>query len=203
MTIPPGGGSASVSASGAGGTPTVKDAIDAYLAEPAAGNPTSLLAAGLRDARDAVQASLIWLATMGYLVLIEQIGHVVQTASAPVRNGEGSRASFVAAARAFGTTPILSEDGRNTLYDLRCALSHQYGLESDRTWFSYDVHGPILQPPVGPEDSRVNMKLVWRYVENLVTNLRLEHLNGNVILVSNADVTPDYVLSRLRFNVGL
>jgi hypothetical protein len=68
----------------------------------------------------------MWLATLGYLVVVEQVGHSVKMRSAPARTSSGSRASFLRAVTDFGD-PALTDQDRHTLYDVRCALAHKYG----------------------------------------------------------------------------
>jgi len=75
---------ASVRAVPASATATEPEALDAYLADYSTGKPTSFLEVALRDARAALAADPppLWLASLGYLVIVEQLGATVRLASA-------------------------------------------------------------------------------------------------------------------------
>jgi hypothetical protein len=179
--------------------PTAKEAIDAYLAPYDAKAPsTSFLAAAIRDADTAIKSDALWLGTLGYLIAVEQIGHCVQRKSTTPRSGEPSRASFVAASGEFGDRAV-DKPSRQRLYDVRCALAHEYSLQKEKLEFTYARGNTMLQK-VDSRNYTVCLDAVWKYVTELVNNLRSEHAKGNVILVQKMTIE---VLLRKRFEVKL
>ena len=68
----------------------------------------------------------MWLGTLAYLAAVEQMGHGICRRMNP-RSLQGSRAGFLAACKDFDDSS-LSDTNRGILYDVRCALAHQYGL---------------------------------------------------------------------------
>jgi hypothetical protein len=101
-----------------------QEALDAYLKQLEPGDQrVSFLEAVLRDARETFPAGMaLWLASVGHLVTVEQLGHTVKRGGAPTQDRTGSRAAFVLAISDFGNAEI-DEEGAGALYDMRCALA--------------------------------------------------------------------------------
>jgi hypothetical protein len=152
----------------------------------------------MRDARAAVTGSplALWLGTLGYLVAVEQIGHTVRLASAAPRNGVGNRKSFEEAAKEFGD-PSLTGADRGILYDVRCALAHEYGLTGNHKVFIYARTGALIHRPLSGA-LRINLVEIWTYVEKLVERVRAEHARGAVAIVDG--VRPEDVFA-MQFSV--
>lgn len=179
--------------------PTSDYAIDAYLAPYNPKSPsTSFLAAAIRDADTAIKSNALWLGTLGYLVAVEQIGHCVQHKSATPRTGVPATASFVAAAGEFGD-PAVDKPSRQRLYDVRCALAHEYSLQKEKLEFTY-ARGNTMLRKIDSRNYTVCLDAVWEYVKELVDNVRSEHAKGNVILVQRMTITG---LLRKRFEIRL
>jgi hypothetical protein len=102
---------------------TEQEALDAYLKEFGEGDErVSFLEACVRDARETFAAGhALWLASAGYLIALEQLGHTVKPRGDPARDRSGSRAAFVQSVNDFGGG-ALDVDDANALYDMRCAL---------------------------------------------------------------------------------
>src|SRR5438552_3440124 len=85
--------------------PTERDAITAYLRERQPGERrTSILQAVVGDARATFEdGKALWLASAGYLIAVEQIGHTVALVATAATPRGGSRAAFVAAVADFGS----------------------------------------------------------------------------------------------------
>lgn len=181
----------------ASGPPTANEAIDAYLApyDPKAPS-TSFLAAAIRDAETAINSNALWLGTLGYLIAVEQIGHCVQHKSATPRSGGPSASSFVTAAGEFGD-PAVDKPSRQRLYEVRCALAHEYSLQKERLEFTY-ARGNTMLHKIDSRNYTVCLDAVWKYVTELVDNLRSENAKGNVILVQKMTIPG---LLRKRFEV--
>jgi hypothetical protein len=121
--------------------------------------PISCLAALARDARGVTQRdpntgvpsdggpTPSWLGTLGYLVLLEQIGEAVHRPSQPVAQDGIPRALAH-----FGDTAF-AENWVGALVGLRNALAHDYGLvatsgdEARRHVFRLSGDGPLVQLP--------------------------------------------------------
>jgi hypothetical protein len=194
------GPSASVEAPPASSSaPSEQEALDAYLFPSSPGDPTSFLEAALNDATAARTADppALWLATLCYLVVIEQIGNTVQSRSSPIRRRDvKDREAFTATAREFGDAQ-LSDPEREVLYDIRCALAHNFGLTSAGKRFIYDVVGPLMSS-VTNNPIRVNLIEIGNYVERLVSKLRDENIEGAVRI--RYDVKYESVIA-MRFQV--
>jgi hypothetical protein len=101
----------------------------------------SAFSAIVRDAREATGRDLDtgevenearagnWLGTLGYLVLLDQVGGCFEPAFGPQRE-PANRTAFVKALTLF--TPRLSDDDILALYALRCAFAHEYALTNYR-----------------------------------------------------------------------
>jgi hypothetical protein len=177
-----------------GGKPTEKEALDRFL-EEWDGHRTrkSTLEAGLRDARETMKAGVaLWLATLGYLVVVEHLGSSIARQSTVYPERLASEAAFKAAALEFSDGGI-AEDEAEALYSLRCALGHQYGLRNRRRHiFTLDQVSPLVVLPTIPWDGTrsnasrsqtvVNVREVGRFVEGLVSNARRDHAAGLVAL---------------------
>ena len=190
-----------------------REAIDLYL-EVWRGDdgPVSFLEAAMRDARTAWECNARWLATLGYLVAVEQIGHTVVRSGTGTTDRKFSRRAFMAALEDFAPE-LLDEDGQGVLYEMRCALAHEYGLQSERTprVFAYTESGPPLRLPAETWDGTaadakrlevttvVNLAAVADLVERLVASLREAHAEGHMELAQG--VAADEVPSLLRFNI--
>lgn len=191
-------GGASVSAQGTL-QPSDQEALDAYILPSGPGEPISYLQAALGDAEAtrSGERPALWLATLGYLVIIEQVSNTVQSTNTPIRRDKDDRRSFVVTLQEFGDSE-LEDDQREVLYDVRCALAHNFGLTASGRTFAYDVEGPMLTP-LGGDPIVVNLTKVWALVEALVSKLRAEHLAGHVRILYN--VKPSAVLA-MRFQIG-
>jgi hypothetical protein len=197
---------------------TAKDAIDLYLAEFTAdpNSQVSYLEAGIRDARAARHGEppALWLATIGFLIVVEQIGHTVSMPATAGTDREGSRSAFLAACTDFGAGTV-DQDDADVLYSVRCALAHEYGLRSvpknknkEPFLFAYLGGGPLIQMRTVAWDgtaagvtreatTQIGLNSVCDYVEDLVARVRTLHAAGYVVLVDG--VTPDEVAGMLTF----
>jgi hypothetical protein len=150
----------------------------------------------MRDAEAAINAGALWLGTLGYLVTVEQVGHCVRLKGATNRSEKKYRAIFTAACADFGDTAV-EKNERNLLYDVRCALAHEFSLSSQKNQFIYSRGLKLLQG-AAPRPITVCLDAVWKYVNDLVDQLRTEHDNGNVTLVNT--MTPQGLLT-MRFEI--
>lgn len=107
-------------------------------------------------------------------------------------------ASFVAAAGEFGD-PAVDKPSRQRLYDVRCALAHEYSLQKEKLEFTY-ARGNTMLRKIDSRNYTVCLDAVWEYVKELVDNVRSEHAKGNVILVQRMTITG---LLRKRFEIRL
>jgi hypothetical protein len=204
MTLPLGSTSASVPAV-ASPTVTEADALKTYLAEGS--TSTSFLAAAIRDARSAVSTvpcepprpPALWLGTLGYLIAVEQLGKAVCLRAAP-RGSLGDKASFLAACKDFGEASV-DEPQHRTLYDVRCALAHQYSLTGNRRRFAYTnkPDGPMIDRTAASVAAKVNLRHVWRFVEEMVERVRTLNAAGDVMILNG--LSPQ-VVHELRFDVN-
>jgi hypothetical protein len=137
---------------------------------------------------------------LGYLVTVEQIGRTLQprgTKNPRSRDGK-SREVFVSAASEFGD-PLIDRRSREMLYEVRCALAHEYGLTGKKTEFVYARGGPLIQlPPNKFNVPIISVDKVWEYVEALVAKVRSEHTLGNVMPLTNVTAAD---LLKMRFVV--
>jgi hypothetical protein len=129
---------------------------------------------------------------------------------------KGSRKAFVAAIADFGD-PLLRDDEASALYDMRCALAHEYGLRNkpfkgwDPRIFTFGQNGPLIELAQTAWDgtvkgsgradmtTTVNLRAVRDYVERLVVHLREQFDAGEVTLV--VGVKPKEVTSLLAFRM--
>lgn len=197
---------------------TEKDALDLYLAEftGAPDQRVSYLEAAIRDARAARNGSppALWLASIGYLIAVEQIGHTVSLAATSATPRAGSRAAFVAAIADFGDAGLNTTDA-DVLYSVRCALAHKYGLTNvppfgnqEPLLFAYTSGGPLIAFRQVPWDGTVagmdmasttvvNLQAICDVVEDLVATVRHLHAVGDVVLVDG--ITPGEIAGMLTF----
>ncbi len=196
-----------------------QEALDAYLKRFQEGDErVSFLEAVVRDARETFDAgNALWLAAIGYLITLEQVGHTVKPAGAPTEDRRGSRAAFVLAIRDFGDEAV-DDEGAHALYDMRCALAHQYGLnnrpnnpKNEPRIFAYARSGPLLRLPPTPWDGTVagardlpmttvvNMDALADFVERVVERVRAEHEAGGVELIDG--LSADEVVAMLSFRL--
>jgi len=162
------------------------------------GQATSLLAAAMDDAAAAIRANALWLGTLGYLIVIEQMGHWLQRKTPRPRAEGGATDSFTAFAAEFGA-PSLTAGDRRLLYGVRCALAHQFGLTQPKLEFAYtrgDKSSVFPDPTSRPVI--VCLDAIWNYVIDLDNNVRTEHANGNVMLLKNKSAGE---LLRMSFEV--
>jgi len=134
-----------------------------------------------------------WLAAVGYLVLLDQVGTCF-TLAGYVPGGP----SFVDALRCF--SPLADEPSIQALYAVRNALAHDYALFNRNLGnplrnhaFNYtaDPAAPLIQLPAQPwtgqyvnipqaQTTIVNVRKVGDLVEEVVARLRQEHQNGQL-----------------------
>jgi hypothetical protein len=201
--------------------PTENDAITAYLTPWQEGDRViSYLTAALRDAQTAFDTGAVyWLASVGYLIAVEQVGHTVaRQAKSNGGTRAGSREAFVAAVDDFGDPP-LTPDEMNALYDMRCALAHEFGLRNKpfRNWsprvFTFQQSGPLVELPTTDWDGTVegsgkkemttivNVRAVRDYVEKLVARLRALHGDHQAVQLVPG-VTPAEVVGLMAFRLA-
>lgn len=194
-----------------------QEAITAYLDPVIDAGPVSLLTAALRDARQAYSHNAIWLGAIGYLIVTEQMG---RTIALRATRGErlGSRAASVAAMADLGPNR-LDDEGRHALYDMRCAIAHQYGLHNESTAstrpsrvFAYTRSGTLVRLPEHPWDGSadgavrldmttvVNLEALQQTIETMVDRARELHDRGELVLVDG--VSPDEVPALLRMRIA-
>jgi hypothetical protein len=193
-----------------------QEAIDVYLATYRADAlQHSTLELALRDARGAAlrdpadgtpqhpDHSTSWLGTIGYLVLLDQLGETLRPSAEPPDRYERKYPTVRRCLERFA--PELSEPDTAALYGLRCALAHDYGLWNPPppngpaelwhclfTLISDDTTPFIRHPPkqwdgrlpVGRFDlgmtTVVNVRKLANRVEALVGHVREMGSNGRV-----------------------
>lgn len=181
-------------------------ALDVFLATTLPNRQVPILEAARRDAAETMlHGEALWLATLGYLIILEVIGQSVGRPNSTLPRGNSTE-RFVAGAQEFAARPVSPYDAR-ALYGLRCSLAHEYGLLSansnTRHIFALRQVGPLVKHPVaawasvpdpGDPSKRVwptampqnetwiNVREVGVFVEELIANLRTEHSAGNVAL---------------------
>ena len=153
----------------------------------------SPLESALRDARVTMQhGEALWLATVGYFMTAEMLGRTVGKIPTAYKDREPEWRCFEAGMIEFAESPI---DGpsRQSLWNLRCALVHQYSLrfESRRggivETFVLTQEGPICRPVAGPITTQVNVRAVGQYVEGVIRAARSSYDNGEIQLVADVD----------------
>jgi len=149
----------------------------------------------MRGADAAISAHVLWLGTLSYLVVVEQTGHCVRALGAKARDGQGDRATFRGAGLEFGD-PKLDKQAVNTLYDVRCALAHQFSLYNEKKQFIY-ARGSVLID-VQPAAAVICIDAVWEYVRHLVNNVRSMHASGGVTLAPK--MTAERLIA-MRFTI--
>jgi hypothetical protein len=183
---------------------TEKESLDIYLAKWSPAAPTtSFLEAAVRDAQTAIKADppAMWLGTLAYLAAVEQMGHAICRRTNP-RSLQGSRAGFLAACKDFGDSS-LSDANRGILYDVRCALAHQYGLTGNAKKFEYtdDVSAALISRRnlvTAGAEARIALPALWTFVDDMVDLARTLHASGDVAILS--DMTPNQVKA-LSFSI--
>jgi hypothetical protein len=196
------------------------EAITRYLRPFTPGDTVvSYLTAALRDAQTAFDTgAAFWLASIGYLIAVEQIGHTIRTGdSSDVSARRGSRVAFAAAMSDLGD-PALEPEEIDALYDMRCALAHEFGLRNkpvNEKWtprvFTFRQSGSLIVLPSAPWDrtldsarradmtTTVNVHRVRAYVEALVARARQLHVDQRLRLVQG--VTAEEVVGLLAFQI--
>jgi hypothetical protein len=183
-------------------SPTSPDteALRAYLKPLTPGARVSVLEAAVRDARETMaHGQALWLATLGYLIVLEQLGARVARPSTAFPSRNGSEVAFKAGALEFAPNPS-DVDLADALYSLRCAWAHEYGLRNrTKRIFMYRQNGPIAVQPTRAWDGTlagatnldmqtiVNVRAVGDYVEEIVSSVRAEFETGGVVLAPGAD----------------
>jgi len=188
-----------VTTDGAASNPNV--VLDSYLAEwDGLSQEKSTLEAALRDARVTMKTGdALWLATLGYLIVLEQLGRMVARPNTRFPNRKGVETRFKAGVLEFADDPSDS-DLSSALYSLRCSLAHEYGLRNrERHVFILTRSNAFIRPASVPWDGTVegagrlemntvvNVREVGNYVESVVTAVRSEHALGNVELAPGLD----------------
>jgi hypothetical protein len=178
---------------------TEQEALDAFFAEFKPGERVSTLEAAIRDARwarkhwEKEKTSGLWLVSLGYLIVLEILGNAVARSATLFPNRKSQSDRFIAGALEFSSDPSQRSVG-DTLWRLRCALSHEYALISRSYSFGYRRTGEMIKDAITPWDRTsagakefdqttwINLLAVWDYVETLVSNAREEHTHGNVVI---------------------
>lgn len=190
----------------AAGQAAVQEALDVFLAEQLVGSAYPILESARRDAAETMEhGQALWLATLGYLIIVEIIGQNLARENTTYTRGK-SEACFMAGAQEFAARAVTEKDAR-ALYGLRCSLGHEYGLRSSKSsirhLFALREDGPLVVHPIidwvqvsDPNDSSkkvwptatsqnqtwVNVRDVATFVEGLIGHLRAEHAAGRVAL---------------------
>jgi len=198
-----------------------RDSLDVFLALVLPGSQYPILESARRDAAETMaHGQALWLATLGYLIVVEVIGQNVAMEKTTFSR-TGSEACFMAGAQEFAARSITAKDAR-ALYGLRCSLAHDYGLRSSRRsvrhLFALREAGPLVEHPVidwttvqDPLDASknvwptatsmnqtiINVREVGVFVEELVSNLRSQHVAGQVAIAPG--VTPLELRERSQF----
>jgi hypothetical protein len=136
----------------------------------------------------------MWLATLGYLIAIEQIGTRLARPATGFPNRAMRNQCFRAGALEFGPDPTDTELAA-ALWSFRCAQAHEYGLVSEqkRIFLLRRTGALVVQPPVpwdgslataGDLDSQtiINVRAVGEYVEEVVATVRRASKTGQVVL---------------------
>src|SRR4029077_1830063 len=132
-----------------------------------------------------------WLGALGYFVVLDQIGKIFT---------DGNPNEVVSALRRF-SRPSLSSHQLDSLYALRCALSHNYSLVnkdwSKLYWRKFRLSDTATEPLVrkaavpwkgvfGTTDRReqtsVNLRKLGGLVERIVSRLKRELEDGTLDL---------------------
>jgi len=173
-------------------------AIGMYLQEWDGASPrVSVLEGSLRDARATMEhGTAPWLAALGYLVVLEQVGANLARPDTRFRFRTSKELRFRAGALEFAPNPK-DERLASALYALRCGLAHESGLQARRLVFVLTRDGPLITYPRTPWDGSrealmtqpvmtvVNVRAVGRYVEAVVAEARNEFAQGRVELAPN------------------
>ena len=166
----------------------------------------SCLDAALRDTRgaalrhppdgspcDLANHSRSWLGTVGYLIIVDQLGSALKPASEPEGTFSSETTSFERCLRRF--SPECSTQTISALYGLRCALAHDFGLinppqEGRRLRLQHRLYAltpasiELVTSPVPPWDGKldplpapssattVNTRQLADLVEAMVASLR-------------------------------
>lgn len=194
-------------------------AISTYLeAWDGVSSGVGTLEAGLRDARVTMaHGNALWLATLGYLVVAEQVGKFVARPNTSFPRG-GSEACFLAGVREFAPRRV-GPRAATGLYGLRCSLAHEYGTRNvplsankEARLFVLAQDGPLIKharvkwdrTPTGARRAtmrtRVNVRAVGDLVESIVDNLRREHAVGAVWIAPKR--TAEELMLFARFRIG-
>ena len=170
-------------------------AISSYLALVGETPQIPALDAALRDARETMDhGKALWLATLGYLIVIEMLGRSVASLASKYPNRLSATNRFVAGAREF-SDPELSQADAEALYSLRCALAHEYSLRNEgkklQHIFTLQQSGPMVEhaqrpwtgaAPLPQNITTVNVRAVGEFVERLVADVRAAHERSEVVL---------------------
>jgi hypothetical protein len=159
----------------------------------------------------------LWLSTLGYLVVAEQIGKFTARPGTAYPR-DGSEQCSIAGLREFAPRRIGPREASG-LYGLRCSLAHEYGLRNpprspkkESRVFVLTQDGPLIRHARVKWDgtsqgarkkamrTRVNVRAVGDLVESIVANLRLENQRGAVRIAPNR--TADELLMFARFWMG-
>jgi hypothetical protein len=142
--------------------------------------------------------SMNWLGTLGYLVLLDQLGQCFEPKS-PGR-ALSDKHPFVAAIMLFA--PATTDREILALYALRCAFAHEFGLtnrndnEPDkmhRFLVMDEATSPMIEFPEIPwsgkhtdrsrfNQTRVNLRAVGNLVESVVRQVQLLHSQQQLVV---------------------
>ena len=190
------------------------EVLDRLLAEwDGQTSEKSTLEAALRDARATMnQGDALWLATLGYLIVVEQLGRMVAKPNTRFPRRDGVELRFGAGALEFSANPD-DRDLAGALFSLRCSLAHEYGLRNERRHVFILTRGnEFIRHASIPWDGTVegakrldmntviNVREVGSYVEGLVARVRAEHANGNVVLAPGLNLNEAVLFG--GFNVS-
>ena len=189
------------------------------LGDPSSRRHSTLLAS-LRDARrltgrnpetgylESPANAGNWLGALGYFVVLDQIGKVFT---------DGHPNEVVSALRRFSSPPLSSHQ-LDSLYALRCALSHNYSLvnkerSKKQYWRKFRLSDTATEPLVrkaavewngafGTTDRReqtsVNLRKFGNLVERLVSRLKRELAAGTLDLALDSAELHDRYGFRIR-----
>lgn len=195
-------------------TPDEKAALDLFLAEwDGSSSGLSTLEAGLRDARATMDGGhALLLATLGYLVTFELLGLTVARPRTRFPDRKKPTPRFVAGIREFAGQRVSSKRAI-TLYALRCALAHEYGLQNQsKQIFTLAQTGPLVRYPRRPWDGTpagaklktcrtwVNVRAVGDLAEDVVRSARSLHRAGKVVVAPGR--TADDIRAFGHFVIG-
>lgn len=187
------------------------------------GAGTSMLHSSLAEARRANECGILWLGSLGYLIVAELVGATVAKARTSFSDRSNPTRRFNAGILEFAPHPV-SDANAKALWALRCSIGHIFGLSKEHPHggphfrFILDESGVFIRPalqawdgstlPIPYDDMKarrreatiVNVLRLHDYVERLVTNIERHHARHNVRL--RPGLTSDQALAFRQMFVG-